>query len=953
MVKKKKFVYFIFATLLLGAFGLRQWFFQTEHTASQQQPHLSIGSPNTLVSAYAHWKKQNAEAHIIRLSLSRVQGHAKEKTKAKGMASIDLTSGEVRIEAINLEANKQYDVWLLGKNKKIYVGSVSQKAHNSVLQARLNASDLAGFSMNQVMLAQANQAGEPEGILFGSPTLFQRLYYNEIRLQQRVEKNSKQKPNPTLPFSFLIPAPAYAQATTSSDLAALIAKGEELFFNETFSGNGRTCGTCHRAENNFTIDPAFIATLPADDPLFIAEYDPKLEKLENPTLLRDFGLILANLDGMEDPENKFVMRSVSHTLGLSMSIQSSATEPPLQMTGWSGDGAPGGGTLRDFATGAVIQHFTKSLDRVEGVDFRLPTADELDALEAFMLSLGRQEDPDLTTLRFSDPNAERGRLLFLAEDSENRTVQAAKCNICHHNGGALTIAGENGNFITGVENMAHPADLTGEPRPRDGGFGTQLDSATGGFGNNAFNTPSLWEAADTAPYFHHNGASTLEEAIAFYDSPAFKQSIEGQRLLLMDSGGQEMAVEVDALAAFLRVINVLENIRSTSDYANRAIGQTMSSADKLLKMAKSDVDDILTVLAEGELHEETVVYFEQAKNLLDSAKDAGNTTTRDTLISQALNQLQTAKSLIVETVSETDAQKSPNVAILTPTDSDTVSGVVTIAVSASDNVGIQSVSAQVDSVPISTLTAPPFSFSWDSTANADGPAQIVATATDTSGNRSSTTILVNVSNAASTPVADTTAPIISALTPVDASVIAGSVTVSADVSDNVAVDNVIFLVDQVQQSVVGVAPYEWVWDSTMVADGSHQLTITAIDASGNRASRNVMVTVDNIIEQCTVYSCPNPPPPSTQPPPDQSMPIGSSPDGELDGVLEGKDVNVSRLTISTADGPVTLTITAETQFLGDIATNIDELLIGHVVQGEFFSSTNELVWIEADLPPGL
>ena len=31
---------------------------------------------------------------------------------------------------------------------------------------------------------------------------------------------------------------------------ALIAKGREIFFNETFAGNGRTCGTCHRAEDN-------------------------------------------------------------------------------------------------------------------------------------------------------------------------------------------------------------------------------------------------------------------------------------------------------------------------------------------------------------------------------------------------------------------------------------------------------------------------------------------------------------------------------------------------------------------------------------------------------------------------------------------------------------------------------------------------------------------------------
>ena len=58
----------------------------------------------------------------------------------------------------------------------------------------------------------------------------------------------------------------------------LVEQGRELFFNETFEGNGRTCGTCHRAENNFTIDPAFIATLPGarELPLYYQTIAPLL-----------------------------------------------------------------------------------------------------------------------------------------------------------------------------------------------------------------------------------------------------------------------------------------------------------------------------------------------------------------------------------------------------------------------------------------------------------------------------------------------------------------------------------------------------------------------------------------------------------------------------------------------------------------------------------------------------
>src|SRR5439155_477442 len=115
-----------------------------------------------------------------------------------------------------------------------------------------------------------------------------------------------------------------------------------------------------------------------------------LAQLERPQLMHQYGLILENLDGFDDPTNKFVMRGVPHTLGLQVSLAQDPTQqpnPPAEMTGWSGDGAPGTGSLREFAIGAVTQHFTKSLNRVQGTDFRLPQQRERAALEAFQLSL--------------------------------------------------------------------------------------------------------------------------------------------------------------------------------------------------------------------------------------------------------------------------------------------------------------------------------------------------------------------------------------------------------------------------------------------------------------------------------------------------------------------------------------------------------------------------------------
>ena len=59
------------------------------------------------------------------------------------------------------------------------------------------------------------------------------------------------------------------------------------------------------------------------------------------------------------------------------------------------------------------QHFPKTLNRVPGEDFRLPTPEELDDMVAFQLSLGRQQDIDLATLpAFPNTTVEEGRALF-------------------------------------------------------------------------------------------------------------------------------------------------------------------------------------------------------------------------------------------------------------------------------------------------------------------------------------------------------------------------------------------------------------------------------------------------------------------------------------------------------------------------------------------------------------
>ena len=392
----------------------------------------------------------------------------------------------------------------------------------------------------------------------------------------------------------------------------LIAKGRDLFFNETFGGNGRTCGTCHPAQNNFAIDPAFIAELPARDPLFVAEFNPELkENFENPKLMREFGLIKENLDGFDDLKNRFTMRGVPHTLGLSTSIASRVGPH----AGWSGDGAPGDRTLRSFATGAVIQHFTKSLNRIAGIDFRLPTEEELDAMEAFQASLGRKQELTLP-LSLTSPVVSRGQTIF-------NDVRTGKCFACHFNAGANASPAVFGpgagnlNFNTGVEALPDkPGDLSGEFIPPDDGLGTPGDST--------FNTPSLIEAADTGPFFHNNAVETIEGAVAFYDGESFNNSAAGIALRNATGSGIELdATQIVAVAAFLRVINTLQNINESKDFLNSYLKRSFLGNEifnQLPDRAGHETNNAIRVLTGGGLHPSAVAHLKKVLVSIEKAK---------------------------------------------------------------------------------------------------------------------------------------------------------------------------------------------------------------------------------------------------------------------------------------------------------------------------------------------
>lgn len=636
-----KVLFTISAFITIGTFE----YVSNRTTAREYQPHTiisAVGDPSALETQYKNWKQNiGDQANHLQFNLWALKQHT--INGKKGEVLVDTKTGLLSAKIFNPE-DKPLSLYLTRNGARLY--EQTAEADKSVIKAgdfdangylstSVKSLLSTGFQFEQFVVAEADALPLKDPLLAGSASLFQRLYASEKSQQEDTHS--------------LIPV---AQASVPSVFPevfnTLVAEGEDLFFNEGFAGNGRNCGTCHPAENNFTIDVPFIRSLPRRDPLFVAEFVPALifghpanldengrpQRFENPALMRSFGLIVENVDGLGDVENRFTMRSVQHNIGMTVSVDArpQSLTPPEQRTGWSGDGAPVGvvggvvtsGRLRDFIVGAIVQHYPKTMARsFDGPrpDFRAPTPRELDALEAFIFSIGRKAELQITPgspneLILANQDAETGKTLFI-----NGAGTGPGCGGCHGQAGANILAGPNqgnANINTGVEAFLQNnlnnrrINIPGEPRPVDGGFGLNPDGTFDGltpqpgftnenFGDMRFNTVSVVESADTAPFFHNNIATTVEDSIRFYNTQEFIDAV-GAGIPFDDR-------QVAQVAAFMRAINALDNIENhamvQARRARRALRQTPVNnpvITRILEICIADTEDAIQVLRRSRLH---------------------------------------------------------------------------------------------------------------------------------------------------------------------------------------------------------------------------------------------------------------------------------------------------------------------------------------------------------------
>src|SRR5207302_1988996 len=168
----------------------------------------------------------------------------------------------------------------------------------------------------------------------------------------------------------------------------------------------------------------------------------------------------------------------------------------------------------------------------------------------------------------------------------------------------------------------------------------------------------------------------------------------------------------------------------------------------------------------------------------------------------------------------------------------------------SDNVGVSGYRVFRDGAQIATTSTTFFSNTGLSPSTTYSYA---VAAFDAAGNLSAQS---GPASATTLAAPDTTPPTVSITAPINGATIKGTVTVSANASDNVGVVGVQFFGDDGKALApeVTTAPYSISVDTTTTNDGPHTLTAIARDAAGNTTpSAPVTVTVAN--------NAPPPPPP--------------------------------------------------------------------------------------------
>jgi hypothetical protein len=179
----------------------------------------------------------------------------------------------------------------------------------------------------------------------------------------------------------------------------------------------------------------------------------------------------------------------------------------------------------------------------------------------------------------------------------------------------------------------------------------------------------------------------------------------------------------------------------------------------------------------------------------------------------------------------------PTVSVTAPVANANLTGSVTLSAAAADNVRVTRVELIVDGAVVANNTSSPYRTTWNAAAASLGPHVLTARAYDAAGN-ATTSAPVTVS------AVDTTNPTLSITSPSNFSSVSRNttVTIRATASDNRAVANVQFFVNNTLRCTDTTSAYTCSWPVPSARGVRYTLRARATDTSGNVTERTVTVT---------------------------------------------------------------------------------------------------------------
>ncbi len=370
------------------------------------------------------------------------------------------------------------------------------------------------------------------------------------------------------------------------------------FFRPHEGGNGRSCATCHRPEDNFALTPATVEARyqllqkrrrldpAADDPLFRSidadDFDQDFTTLRTKALVRVALPLKSNVQLADDPgaTSVLVWRAVP-------TVVNAGITSPFQAEGRLG-------TLPEQARAAIREHSEVTADPGDRVLQRVTRFQEHLFSSLRVRKLARELESGGPLSDTDPPLNELER--------EGKATFTEFCGACH--GGPTQTVNTDGRFLPVPQRGPQPGAQAfvnvfvqtprippGPPSPPffEGLPTANLDHRTyvvtlpGGarqtiatsdpgrgaitgdareFGR--FDVPTLFGIARTAPYFHDNSSASLEDVVRHYqalfelltffaDGGLFAPPVNGQGCNAAECGMRPLPDEdVRGLLAYLR-----------------------------------------------------------------------------------------------------------------------------------------------------------------------------------------------------------------------------------------------------------------------------------------------------------------------------------------------------------------------------------------------------------------